>query len=83
MAVDVGLEEAELHAVERRQQRERLVCISSRGLRLEDALPLYSPFCRWAIMKCAMSSPVEDDSEPAGAGPTISKALRLAAEATR
>ena len=48
-----------------------LSCISFAVSSLRMRLPLYSPFWRCAIMKCAISSPGED-SEPAGAGPTIS-----------
>ena len=53
-----------------------LLCIVSAVSARRMRLPLYSPFCRCAIMKCAMSSAGED-IEPAGAGPTISKFVRL------
>jgi hypothetical protein len=70
-AIDVGLEEAEFHAVQRRQQGQRAVVHLLGRFSLRMRLPLHSPFCRCAIMKCAMSTP-GDDSEPAGAGPQIS-----------
>ena len=46
-------------------------CIISAVSALRMRLPWYSPSCRCAIMKCAMSSPLAA-SEPAGAGPMIS-----------
>ena len=48
-----------------------LLCIVSAVSARRMRLPWYSPFCRCAIMKCAISSAGEDN-EPAGAGPTIS-----------
>ncbi len=70
-AIDVGLEEAKLHAIERRQQGQRTVVHLLRRFLFQDAVAVVLAVCRCAIMKCAMSSP-GDDSEPAGAGPTIS-----------
>ena len=60
-AVDVGLEEAEHHAVERQARTSRcVVCISRAVSGDRMRWPSSSPPLRWAIMKRAMSAPVED-----------------------